>query len=172
MGPKNVALAAEVADGWMPFFYAPEHAAVFDPSLDDGFARRGDRPDVFDVAPIVPVAIGPDLDACRDEIRPLLPLYVGAYGPKGGNYYHDLVARFGFEEAADAIQDAYLDGRRTDAEAAVPDEMIDAVALVGPEERVSDRMAVYADAGVTTLLAKTRDAATIEALAKAAEQMS
>ena len=172
MGPKNVALAAEIADGWMPFFFSPEHAAVFEPSLDAGFARRGGRRDVFDVAPIVPVAIGPDLAACRDEIRPLLPLYVGAYGPKGGNYYHDLVARFGFGEAADAIQQAYLDGRRADAAAAVPDEMIDAVALVGPVERVGDRMAAYADAGVTTLLAKTRDAATIEALSRAAGRLT
>jgi alkanesulfonate monooxygenase SsuD/methylene tetrahydromethanopterin reductase-like flavin-dependent oxidoreductase (luciferase family) len=167
-----VARAAVVVDCCVLFFYRSGPAAVFDPALDDGFARRGGRPDVFDVAPIVPVAIGPDLDACRDEIRPLLPLYVGAYGAKGGNYYHDLVARFGFEAAADAIQDAYLEGRRTDAEAAVPDEMIDALALVGPEERVSDRMAVYADAGVTTLLGKTREIATIEALARAAERIA
>ncbi len=102
----------------------------------------------------------------------LLPLYVGAYGPKGGNYYHDLVARFGFGEAADRIQEAYLDGRRADAAAAVPDEMIDAVALVGPVERVRDRLAAYAAAGVTTLLGKAQDVATIQALAEAAERMT
>ena len=168
MGPRNVALAAEVADGWMPFFFSPERADVFTPWLEEGFARRGDRRDVFDVAPIVPVAIGPDLVACRDEIRPLLPLYVGAYGVKGGNYYHDLMARFGFEGAAAAIQDAYLAGRRADATAAVPDDMIDAVSLVGPVDRVRDRLQAYAATGVTTLIGKTKESDTIQALGRAA----
>ena len=169
MGPRNVALTAEIADGWMPFFFSPEHADVFAAPLEEGFARRGGRPDDFDVAPIVPVAIGPDLAACRNEIRPLLPLYVGAYGPKGGNYYHDVVARFGFEEAADTIQRAYLAGRRVEAEAAVPDEMIDAVALVGSSERVRDRLQAFAAAGATTLLAKTHDVDTIRSLAQVAD---
>jgi F420-dependent oxidoreductase-like protein len=170
MGPRNVALAAEVADGWMPFFFAPERADVFSAPLEDGFARRGGRPDGFDVAPVVPVAIGADVAACRDRIRPLLPLYVGAYGPKGGNYYHDLMVRFGFGEAADAIQEAYLSGRRSDATAAVPDEMVDAIGLVGQVERVADRLAAFAAAGTTTVIAKTQDPGTIRGVAEAAER--
>ena len=105
----------------------------------------------------------------RDEVRPQIALYVGAFGSRDRNFYKDLVARFGFEAEAQEIQDAALDGRMTDAVAAVPDALIDAVALVGPVERVRDRLAAYAEAGATTLLAMTKDAATIRSLAQAAE---
>ncbi len=158
MGPKNVALAAEIADGWLPMFFSPEHVDAFElPELPSG----------FDVSPLVRVAIGDDIAACRDVVRPQIALYVGAYGPKDGNFYHDLVARFGFESEADAVQDAYLGGRRTDAIAAVTDELVDAVTLVGSVDRVRDRVAAFEDAGATTLLLQTTDAVTIRTLAEA-----
>jgi len=160
MGPRNVALAMEIADGWLPLFFAPEHVGAFDlPALPDG----------FDVAPMVPVAIGEDLAAMRDAVRPQIALYVGAFGSRERNFYKDLVVRFGFDAEARAIQDAALDGRMTDAVGAVPDALVDAVALVGPVERVRDRLAAYAEAGATTVLAMTKDAATIRSLAQAAE---
>ncbi len=158
MGPRNVALAAEVADGWLPLFFCPERVDAFElPPLRAG----------FDVAPMVHVAIGPDLDVCRDEVRPLIALYVGAFGPRGGNFYHQLVTRFGFGEAADRIQEAALTGGMADATAAVPDALVDAIALVGPAAMVCDRLAAFADAGATTVLARTKDATTIRVLAEA-----
>ncbi|MDP9184967.1 MAG: LLM class flavin-dependent oxidoreductase, partial [Actinomycetota bacterium] len=159
MGPRNVALAAEIADGWLSLFFSPEHVDAFElPALPDG----------FDVAPMVRVAIDDDIAAARDALRPTVAMYVGSYGSRGANFYGDLVVRFGFGDAAHAIQDAALEGRRDDAIAAVPDALIDAVALVGPREAVRDRLAAFADAGVTTLLAHTNDATTIRALAEAA----
>lgn len=160
MGPRNVALAFEIGDGWMPLFFSPEHVDAFELPA---------RPEPFDVAPMVPIALGDDLAACRDELRPLIAMYVGAYGPKGGNYYHDLVARLGFEEEADTVQAAYLGGRRAEAVVAVPDALVDAVSLVGPADRVRDRLPAWREAGVTTLLARARDPDTIRALAAAAE---
>jgi F420-dependent oxidoreductase-like protein len=159
MGPRNVALAAEVADGWLPLFFSPEHADVFD--LDA-------PTDGFDVAPMVLTAIGEDVAAMRDAVRTPIALYVGAYGSRERNFYHDLVARFGFGAEARAIRDAALDGRMADAVDAVPDALVDAVALVGPVERVRDRLAAYEEAGATTVLAMTKDAGTIRALATVA----
>jgi F420-dependent oxidoreductase-like protein len=159
MGPRNVALAAEIADGWLSLFFSPEHVDAFElPALPDG----------FDVAPMVRVAIDDDIEAARDALRPTIAMYVGSYGSRGANFYRDLVVRFGFGDAAHAIQDAALAGRRDDAIAAVPDALIDAVALVGPREAVRDRLGAFADAGATTLLAHTNDATTIRALAEAA----
>jgi F420-dependent oxidoreductase-like protein len=160
MGPKNVALATEVADGWLPLFFSPEHVGAFDlPPLPTG----------FDVAPMVLTAIGEDVATARDVVRPQIALYVGAYGSRERNFYKDLVGRVGFEAEAAAIQDAALDGRMADAVAAVPDALVDAVALVGPVERVRDRLHAYREAGATTLLAMTKDADVIRALAEAAE---
>jgi F420-dependent oxidoreductase-like protein len=157
MGPRNVALAAEIADGWLPLFLMPERMDAFElTELRDG----------FDVAPMVHVAIDDDLAAARDAVRGKIALYVGAYGPRGANFYHRLVTRFGFGESADQIQAAALEGRMSDATAAVPDELVDAVALVGPVERIRDRVDAYREAGVTTLLAMTKEMATIRALAQ------
>jgi F420-dependent oxidoreductase-like protein len=159
MGPRNVALAAEIADGWLPLFFSPEHVRAFElPDLPEG----------FDVAPMVRIAIDDDLAAARDALRPTIARYVGSYGSRGVNFYRDLVERFGFADAAHAIQDAALDGRRDDAAAAVPDALIDAVALVGSREAVRDRLAAFAEAGATTLLAHTSDLDTIRAFAEAA----
>lgn len=168
MGERTVAQAAELADGWMPLLFSPERAGIFSGSLADGFERRGGRPDHFDVAPMAWIAIGDDVEACRDEIRPHVAMYVGGMGPRGRNFYNRLVARMGFEHAAAAIADAYLDGRRAQATAAVPDDLVDEVALVGPVRRVRDRLEAWRAAGVTTIVARTTDAAQLRALADAA----
>jgi F420-dependent oxidoreductase-like protein len=168
MGARNVALAAEVADGWMPLLFAPERAGPFVAALEEGFARRGGRPNGFDVAPMVWVALGEDLDACRNVVRPQIALYVGGMGPRNRNFYNRLVGRLGFEDAAARIADAYLDGRRAEAAAAVPDELVDAVALVGPVERVRERLAAWREAGATTIVARTTESRQLRALAEAA----
>ena len=159
MGPKNVALAAEIADGWLPLLFSPEHVDVFDlPALRPG----------FDIAPMVLTAIDDDLAVARDEVRPQIALYVGAYGSKTRNFYADLVRRYGFEAEVAAVQDAALDGRLADATAAVPDALVDALALVGPAARVRDRIQAYDAAGATTVLAMTKDPGTIRALGEVA----
>lgn len=156
MGPKNVALAAEIADGWLPLLFCPEHADVFSlPAL----------PESFDVAPMVLTAIDDDVAVARDAVRPQIALYVGAYGSKATNYYAGLVRRYGFEAEVAAVQDAALAGSYADATAAVPDALVDALALTGPVARVRDRLQAYEVAGATTVLAMTKDPATIRALA-------
>jgi F420-dependent oxidoreductase-like protein len=168
MGPRNVALAAEIADGWMPYLYAPERANVFAEALETGWGRGvGDRAS-FDVAPVVAVAFGDDVGACRDELRPHLARYVGGMGSRDANFYKAAVTRYGFGEAAERIQGAFLDGRRAEAAALVPDEMIDELCLAGPVDRVRDRLGAWRAAGVTTLLAETRDVGAVRALAGAA----
>ena len=168
MGPRNVALAAEIADGWIPFLYSPEHVGVFEQTLTEGLRAGARERSAIDVAPMVPVAFGEDLGACRDRLRPLLAMYAGGMGSAGANFYKDLVSRYGFGEAANAIQSAFLSGRRSEAASLVPDEMIDELCLVGPVERVRDRLDAWRAAGVTTLLAKAKDRQTIRALAEAA----
>jgi F420-dependent oxidoreductase-like protein len=167
MGPRNVALTAEVADGWIPFLFSPERTDVFASALAEGSARRDAALAPLDVAPMVPVAIGPDLAECRDRLRPLLAFYVGAMGSRDVNFYKDLVTAYGFGDVAGAIQDAFLDGRRAEATGLVPDAMTDGLCLVGPVERVRDRLGTWKGAGVTTLLARAEDVQTIRALAEA-----
>jgi F420-dependent oxidoreductase-like protein len=168
MGPRNVALAAEIADGWIPFLYSPERSELFAESLHEGRSKGGRDTEDFDVAPMVPVAIGPDIGECRDRLRPLLALYAGGMGSAGVNFYKRLVTRYGFGEAADAIQAAFLAGRRTEAAGLVPDAMVDELCLVGPVEAVRDRLGAWRASGVTTLLAKARDIETVRAIAEAA----
>ncbi len=165
IGPKNVALAAEIADGWIPTFLSPERMDVFRPSLQEGFVRAGKDGNGFDVAAMVPVFVGDDAQACRDLVKPFLALYVGGMGARGRNFYNELVKRYGYEEEAAAIQDLYLDGRKGEAAAAVPDALVDEVALVGPPERIRDRMAAWREAGVTTLMATTLQIDAVRALA-------
>ena len=159
MGPRNVALAAEIADGWLPLLFSPEHADA---------VPIGDLPDGFDVAPMVLTSLGDDLTAARDEVRSQIALYVGAFGSATANFYADLVRRYGFGEQVDAIQSAALDGRMGDATAAVSDDLVDAVALTGPVARVRERLDAYEGAGATTVLAMTTDASTIGSLAEVA----
>src|SRR4051812_8010422 len=151
IGPKNTQLAGEIADGWIPIFFSPEHVGELRPLLQEGAARVGRSLDGFDIAPTVNVAIDDDLEAARDLMRPVIALYVGGMGSRKQNFYNALAARYGFEDAARTVQDLYLDGRRDEAAAAVPDELVDTVSLCGPADRIRERLAVYRDAGVGTL---------------------
>ncbi len=153
IGPRNTALAGEIADGWLPTFFSPEHVGMFRARLEEGAALAGRSLDNFDIAPQVSVHISDDLAAARNFMRPALALYVGGMGSRQQNFYNALVREYGFEEAAAEIQDLYLDGKREEACQAIPDELIDLVSLVGPRARVAERLAAYRDAGVGTLLA-------------------
>ncbi len=152
IGPKNTALAAEIADGWLPVLVSPEHMAEFRPALEEGWARAGRTGEGFDIAPAVTVRVDDDLDAARDLIRPYIALYVGGMGSRDKNFYNALVTSYGFGDAAREVQDLYLDGKRQAAAAALPDALIDAVALVGPPDRIRDRLAGYRASGVGTLI--------------------
>src|SRR6201999_4235565 len=154
IGPRNTTLAAEIADGWLPTLFSPEHVGVFRPLLEEGFARAGGGKGFadFDVVPTVTVNVSDDLEAARDSMRPYVALYVGGMGSRRQNFYNALVQRYGFEEAARDVQSLYLEGPREEAAAALPGELIATVALVGPRDRVRERLAVYRDAGVGTLM--------------------
>ena len=169
IGPRNVELAAEVADGWLPIFFAPAHyATVFANSVQAGFAKAGGNKDqtTFDIAPSVPVALGPDLDACRNTIKPHLALYIGGMGAKDKNFYGDLVSRYGYGEAAQKIQALYLQGKKLEAAMAVPDALVDNVALCGPKERIAEQLAHWQAVPITTLNLMTTDLTTVRTLAE------
>jgi F420-dependent oxidoreductase-like protein len=154
IGPRNTELAAEIADGWIPTLFSPEHVAEFRPLLDAGFARAGGGKgfDAFDIAPHVSVMVSDDLPGARDAMRGYVALYVGGMGSRDRNFYNLLVRRYGFEDAAERVQSLYLEGRRDEAAAALPDELIDTVTLCGPADRVRARLDVFRDAGVGTLM--------------------
>src|SRR3954466_4120171 len=154
IGPNNMKLTGEIADGWLPVFFSPEHVDESRALLSEGAARAGRElaPD-FDIAPTVNVAIDEDLDRARGLMRDFIALHLGGMGSRDKNFYNQLVQRYGFEDAAREIQELYLDGKKDEAAAAIPPELIDAVSLVGPRERVRERLGVYRDAGVGTLIA-------------------
>jgi F420-dependent oxidoreductase-like protein len=152
IGPRNTALAGEIADGWLPTFFSPEHVGMFRRRLEEGAAAAGRTLERFEVAPQVSVHIGDDLESARNLMRPALALYIGGMGSRQQNFYNALVCEYGFEDAAARVQDLYLDGRREEAMAAIPDALVDLVSLVGPREMVAERLAAYRDAGVGTLL--------------------
>lgn len=152
IGPKNVELTAEIANGWQPLFYLPERAKdVWGNPLAAGAAKRDPELGPLDIAPQVPVAMGDDLDAMRDVMRPKLALYVGGMGARGKNFYNDLACRYGFEAEAKVVQDLYLDGKKDEAAAALPDELLDGLGLIGPEGRIKERLAALAESGATTI---------------------
>jgi len=156
VGPRNLSLAGEIADGWLAIFFSPEHAAL---SLDPigtsrvaaGHAGADDPLAGFDVVASVPVCVAPDVATGADPLRPYAALYVGGMGSREQNFYNALARRMGFDEAAQRVQDLYLDRKPREAAAAVPVEFIDATSLIGPSERIRDRLTAYAEAGVTTL---------------------
>ena len=152
IGPKNTALAGEIADGWIPTFFSPEHVATFRSLLEEGAARSGRSFDGFDIAPVVNSYVSEDVELARNLMRPGLALYVGGMGSREQNFYNRLVQRYGFDAEAKEIQDLYLDGKKDEAAAAVPTELIDMVSLAGPREVVRERLAAFRDAGVGTLL--------------------
>jgi F420-dependent oxidoreductase-like protein len=152
IGPKNTTLAGEIADGWMPTFFSPEHAGESRSLLEEGAAKAGRSLEGIDIAPNVNVCIDDDLDRARDAMRPFLALYVGGMGSREQNFYNALVRRYGFEEAAQEVQDLYLSGKKEEAAAALPAELIDMTSLCGPADRVTDRLEVYRETGVGTLI--------------------
>jgi len=151
VGPKNLELAGEVADGWLAIFFAPEYAREQLDSIASGRARAGLKLDGFDVVPSVPVVVGDDVAACAEVVRWYAALYVGGMGSREQNFYNQLATRMGYGDAAREVQDLYLAKRHRDAAAAVPLEFIDRTSLLGPVERIAQRMREYAAAGVTTL---------------------
>jgi len=157
--PRSVELAAEIADGWLPIFFSPEKSRTVFPAP---FAR-----DDLDIAPSVPALVSDDVESARAALKGYYALYIGGMGARGTNFYNDLAREYGFEEAATRIQELYLDGKQRDAAAAVPDELVDELALVGPKERIAERLAAWRESGATTLLISTRDAATLRAVAEA-----
>jgi len=160
IGPKNVALAAEIADGWLPIFFSPQRfREVHGPSLEHA-------PDGFDVAPLCPVVIDDDVQMCRDLLKPMLALYIGGMGARGKNFYTSLARRYGYEEAAGRIQELYLDGAKGEAVMAVPDQLVDEIALVGPKERIAERLEAWREAGISTLILQVRQAEALQVMAE------
>jgi F420-dependent oxidoreductase-like protein len=152
IGPKNTELAGEIADGWIPTFFSPEHVAELRALLERGAARSGRSLGGFDIAPVVNAYVSDDREQARNFMRPVLALYIGGMGSRKQNFYNQLVQRYGFADAARQIQDLYLDGKKVQAGAAIPDELIDMVSLCGPRDVVRDRLAAFRDAGVGTLM--------------------
>ncbi|WP_329010820.1 LLM class F420-dependent oxidoreductase [Micromonospora rifamycinica] len=151
VGPKNLELAGEIADGWLAVFYSPEFAEEQLASVRAGRARAGKELAGFDVVPSVPVVVGDDVAACAELVRWYAALYVGGMGSRQQNFYNQLATRMGYGDAARQVQDLYLARQQRDAAAAVPMEFIDRTSLLGPKERIAERMREYAAAGVTTL---------------------
>ncbi|MBW4700777.1 MULTISPECIES: LLM class F420-dependent oxidoreductase [unclassified Micromonospora] len=151
VGPKNLELAGEIADGWLAVFYAPEFAEEQLASVRAGRAKAGRELAGFDVVPSVPVVVGDDVASCAELVRWYAALYVGGMGSRQQNFYNQLATRMGYGDAARQVQDLYLARQQRDAAAAVPMEFIDRTSLLGPKERIAERMREYAAAGVTTL---------------------
>ena len=160
LGPKSIALTAEIADGWLPIFVAPER---FDDAFGPSLAAA---PAGFEIAATASVFVGDDVDALRDALRPHVALYVGGMGAKGRNFYNALVRRYGWEEEAERIQELYLGGKQREAIAAVPDELVDAVSLIGPKERIAERLEAWRETPVTTLVLGTTQPEALQTLAE------
>jgi F420-dependent oxidoreductase-like protein len=162
ISPKAVEQAFEIADGWLPIFWSPERSReVFRPA----FSRM--RPE-FDVAPTAPALVTDDVQAGRDAVRPYYALYIGGMGARGTNFYNDLAGRYGYDAEARTIQDLFLEGKHREAAAAVPDALVDEVALVGPRDRIAERLAAWRESGATSLLVSTQDVGTLRTLAELA----
>jgi F420-dependent oxidoreductase-like protein len=170
VGPKNVALAAEIADGWLPIFFSPYRVNVYHEWLDEGFSKAGGGKNFssFDMAPTVTIQMGDDVANCRNMIKPHLALYIGGMGAREKNFYFNIACRYGYEEAANRIQDLYLAGKKMEAVMAVPDELVDEIALCGPRERIADRLAAWKECGITTLICGASDINTLRVMAELA----
>lgn len=153
-GPKNVALTAEIADGWLPIYYAPRVADMYNSWLDEGFARPGARRDrkTFEIAANTSVVITEDVEATVDAMRPMVAFYVGGMGAKEMNFHKDVFVRMGYEQEANAIQDLFFEGKRDEAIKLVPDQMVQDINLIGPPEKIRDELAMWEEAGVTMLV--------------------
>jgi F420-dependent oxidoreductase-like protein len=174
IAPAGLRTAGEVADGVLPFFMSPEKPEAITKPVMEGIAKAGAQKSLadFDIAPYVRISVGDDLAACRDAIRPQLALYIGGMGARSKNYYNDLAKRLGYEAAAAKIQELFLAGQRKQAEAAVPDALIDETSLIGPKERIKDRLVAWKelarDGRVGTLLLIGATAEALRVVAEAA----
>lgn len=159
LGPRNIRLTAEIADGWIPAFFSPYRMDVFRPDLEAGFSRAGNGKswNNFDIVASCTVILTDDVKAGLQAVKPGIALYVGGMGARTKNFYNELMQRYGYTDAAARIQELYLAGRKAEAEAAVPDDLADELSLVGPEARIRERIRAWQDAGVGTLLVGTRD---------------
>lgn len=174
IGPKNVELAAEIGDGWLPIFFAPQkYEAIYKPHVEAGFAKAGNGKSAadWDIAPTVSVVINDNLDICYNMLRPLLALYIGGMGAMGKNFYNDLAARYGYEAEAAEIQELYLAGKQGEAMMKVPPALIDDVALVGPRARVKERLALWLDSPVTTMNITVFDIETLRTVVELVAEM-
>jgi F420-dependent oxidoreductase-like protein len=151
VGPKNLELTGEIADGWLAVFYAPEYAALTLDHVRRGRAAAGMSMHGFDVVPTVPLVIGDDVEACAEPVRAYAALYLGGMGSRSQNFYNQLAVRMGYADVAAQVQELFLDRKPREAAAAVPLEFVDRTALIGPIERIRDRLHAYAEAGTTTL---------------------
>jgi F420-dependent oxidoreductase-like protein len=167
-GPKNVALAAEIADGWLPIFYSPKVAPLYNGWLSEGFARPGARrrPEEFEIMANAMVVVTDDIAGAIDALRPIISLYVGGMGAPEMNFHKDMFARIGYEAEVENVQKLFLEGRRDEAIAAIPDSMIDDVYLIGPPSRIREKVAEWQEAGVTTMVVGST---TVEELRQVAE---
>ncbi len=151
-GPKNVSLSAEICDGWLPLFFAPKDDGWYRDRLKVGFDAAGKSGDDFEVAATVIMVPGDDVEACADFVRPFIALYVGGMGAKGQNFHFDVFARMGFEAECDKIQELYLAGNKNEAHAAVTTEMVEAISLVGPVDKIKDEIEMWKESVITTML--------------------
>ncbi|MBC7289763.1 MAG: LLM class F420-dependent oxidoreductase [Actinotalea sp.] len=154
-GPKNVALAAEVADGWLPLFYAPSVDGFYREAMAQGFARRSadlSAPEVFEVSATVPVVVDDDVERAADVVRPFAALYIGGMGARTANFHRDMVERLGYVRECEVVAALYAEGRRAEAAAAVPTALVQDIALVGPRAAIRDRLAAWEETVVTSLL--------------------
>jgi F420-dependent oxidoreductase-like protein len=169
-GPKNVALAAEVCDGWLALFYAPEHDGFYREALDEGFAREGARRsrEDFEIVASVPIVVTDDEDAALDAVRPMYALYFGGMGARNRNFHADVARRMGYEQEVDAIQDLYLAGRKDEAAAAIPRRLLEQLTLVGSREKILHDLEAWKASQVTTLLVQGVHPGLLEDLASLA----
>jgi F420-dependent oxidoreductase-like protein len=153
-GPKNIALCAEVCDGWMSMLFSPAHQDIYTPSLEEGWGREGARrgPDDFEVACMVPMIVADDVQQCADALRPFYALYFGGMGAKGKNFHANVPIRMGYEKEILEIQDLYLDGHKDEAAAKIPFELIEAMSLIGPKDKIRDDLAKWRESVVTQLM--------------------
>jgi F420-dependent oxidoreductase-like protein len=167
-GPKNVALAAEICDGWLPLFFSPKNNDFYQAALEEGFARPGARHtlDTFEVPASVPVIVHDDVDEAASWIKPTLALYIGGMGAKNLNFHHDVFARLGYADVADKVQELYLAGRKDEAAGAIPTSLVEDTSLIGPAAKIRDELSAWEDTVVTSLLLRG-DADTLARIAGA-----
>jgi F420-dependent oxidoreductase-like protein len=167
-GPKNVAMTAEIADGWLPIYYSPAAADMYNGWLDEGFARPGARRtrETFEIATNAQIVITDDVQAGIDGLRPFVAFYIGGMGAKDMNFHKEVFARMGYEKESDEIQDLFFEGKRDEAVAAVPDQMVQDISLIGSVAQIRDELARWEEAGVTMIVV---GATSVDEMRRAAE---